>query len=104
MAIEKRQMTAAEIAARDRQEVAAAKLSNDRVLATIDQRAIAEAVVAQRPPEVAPLDLSKAKQINVRMMPEELDAIDNARGKVSRQDFLRRAALWLADQAEKLGL
>lgn len=44
----------------------------------------------------------KVRMVGVRMTEDEIEAIDAARGKTSRQDFFRKAALWLADQADKL--
>lgn len=49
-----------------------------------------------------PLTSGKVKMVGVRMTEDEIETIDAARGKVSRQDFLRKAALWLADQADRL--
>ena len=46
--------------------------------------------------------VNKGRMVGVRMNEDEIAKIDDARGSVSRQDFLRKAALWLADQAEKL--
>ena len=56
-------------------------------------------VVAQK--ELEPIGRMSPK-FSVRMTVEELEAIDAARGSASRQDFLRKSALWLADQADKL--
>jgi len=60
------------------------------------------AVVKELPDDPPPLTGLKVRMVGVRMTEDEIERIDAARGSVSRQDFLRKAGLWLADQAEKL--
>lgn len=67
-----------------------------------DLRASGIEFVPNLPQEPPPLG-EHLKMVGVRMNQAEVEAIDKARGKVSRQDFIRKAVLWLADQVEKLG-